>query len=227
MKKVLYILISQLIIIASTSMSFANDKFTRCMMDPRPSIVFRTSLGKLEYDFSKDRKELSHRAGRPILGRAERRTGATMITKSNAVKHGKGFCVAPKVIEIYVGIAKPVIFVASEFKKDTCYYNFVLRHEQAHMQTTIRLLERFVSVAPDMFKVAAKGVRPIYVTNASQISEASQILYDEYRGILDKMKEKFDEETEKEQEKIDAPELSNLIIEVCGKYYTKENDPLR
>ncbi|MDR1694083.1 MAG: hypothetical protein LBR70_02675 [Lactobacillaceae bacterium] len=221
MKKVFFIL-TFIFTVADINQCLAKS-FDRCPFNPTPKVIFRTSLGELEYDFSKSKKDVSAIAEKPALGLAQRRLGAFLSMQNVGIRYGKGYCVMPEEIEIYIGIAKPIIYVSSEFKPGECFYNFIVRHEQAHIQTTIRMLDHFVRVAPGTFSQATRKIRPIYIKDQGDLETANQQLYDEYSSIITQMKDKLEIETEKEQVKIDAPELDNLIIETCAKHYKDIN----
>lgn len=200
------------------SLAMANNSFERCLGAAYPRIEFYSSLGKLEYDFTKNNKELEQIAGEKVSGLAHRKLGQYVTIETDGVRYGKGYCVTPTMISVYIGVGRPTIYVSSDLEKDTCLYNFVLRHEEAHMQTTIRMLDHFVKSAPTIFKLSAKKIRPVYVNSPSEANNAAQILADEYNKIAEELRNKLHEETEKEQNKIDDPKLNRLAFEVCKNF---------
>jgi len=216
MRKVFFILTTCALLLRASYV----DALARCDVPNNPKITFYSSLGKLVYDFSMDYKGISKRANKidSVLGLAERRLGQAIRIKLAGVPYRSGYCIVPTEIEVYVGIGAPTIFVTNDYKPEECHYKFVLRHEQAHMQVSIRMLEHFVKEAPERFRMASALVAPVFITNQSQIGDARQTLFDEYSAIVTVLREALDEAVEEEQQKIDDEKIRGLIVEVCGKH---------
>lgn len=222
MKKIIIKYILLLLFIVIPSKGFANSSFSPCPFKANAKVFFYSSYGKLEYDFTKTSAELTSMFGSPIRGLARKMIGQRTQGKFTRVKYGKGFCVVPIEIKAYIGIGKPVIYVGSEYKPRTCDFNFILRHEQAHMQTSIRMIDQFVTLAPNRLKYAEQHIRPLYIENLSDFQAAYQQILDEYSNIVELMTKKLNQETDKEQEKIDGDSVRLLGYEVCHKHYEKE-----
>ncbi|MDD4557146.1 MAG: hypothetical protein PHE89_07505 [Alphaproteobacteria bacterium] len=203
--------------------AFAADDLPRCPTFSNPKIEFYSSLGELKYDFSKNKEELRILNGTPVYGFAQRRFGSSYRYKLHYNRFGKGGCVAPERIMVFMGIAQPIIYVANEYKQGECIHNFILRHEQAHMQISVRMLSQFMKVAPEMFTYAIRSIKPIYVKNQSETDAAGKVLAKEYARIIKQMRDVLQEETDLEQDKIDVDELTSLKFEVCWEHMKTKN----
>ncbi len=218
MRKVFFILTICLLFPSAAS---AADNFKRCSVAPKPQINFYTSYGKLVYDFSKTEEEISKMFGSHVLGLAQRKTGTAYQYSSASVRYGDGFCASLKKLDVYIGIQSPKIYVNSKFEEGSCLHKFVLRHEQAHMQVTVRMLEQFVTVAAERLFWASRQMKPILVYNQSEANAAYKIISDSYKEMIIQMRETLDKEIEIEQKTIDAEDLKGLESEVCGEDYAK------
>lgn len=222
MKTFILIFIITFSIIVNSSISFANTTFSECPFKANAKVLFYSSYGKLNYDYTKNNQELSQMVGTPIAGLAERLVGYSVRGAFTLVKYGKGYCVVPTEIKAYIGISKPIIYVSSDYKPKSCYFNFILRHEQAHMQSSIRMIEQFITLAPNRIRYAEQYIKPLYIENQSDYQTASSQLLDSYSKIVKIMKDKLQEETDKEQKKIDGDNVKYLDNEVCYKHNEKE-----
>lgn len=228
MKKTIRFLLSFLFVYVNTS-DIYGQSLPRCQTHINPKINFFSSLGELEYDFSKNSQEISALTDKSVVGLATTSFGATHHVKYHLNRFGKGYCVSAKEIMVFVGISKPTIYVTNEYLEGSCFHNFVLRHEQAHMQTSIRMLDHFMKNAPNMFTYAIRRIQPIYAKDQAEIDRAGDVLYQEYLAVIESMKTVLQRESDVEQDKMDAENVKYLLREVCWeqmkeyKQFSKEN----
>lgn len=196
-----------------------------CAYTTTPKIFFYSAFGKLEYDFTKSSAEIKQIARTEysedtvILGLATRRLISSTRLKLGSNRYGKsGFCSTPREIHVYIGSKRPTIYVSNQLEKNSCDFLLTLRHEEAHIQTTLRMLNQFIKHAPDKFKKLSVHVKPIYVKNQSEADLAYNLIQEQYSDLAKVLTAELEKEIKKEQNKIDDPKLRSLHEEVCKRH---------
>lgn len=179
---------------------------------PNPQIEFKTSYGKLSYDFSKNLQELTS-LGKTygILEQGLFASGLAVVgvnweVSLNSISRVVGdydICVIPTKIDIFIGYQDPIIYMSNELRPNTCNYNVVLRHEQTHHQINKAALEYFIPRLRESISEIIKDVKPLHVDSSSKIDYATNELTDNYIYKIEPLIENFKQELLKEQGKLD------------------------
>lgn len=207
--------------------------FTPCLdVEFSPQIVFSTSYGQLSFDFSKNTKTISQIAAQ--IGHKERKIFATGLatvnveneyvigTKALPVKTGKGFCVVPEEIQVFVGFSRPVIYISNELEKNSCQYNLVMLHEKTHQRINKTALDYFVPYFQFAAKKIGHELTPIYIDDLSAIDAATDDMTQIFSDRFDKVLQVFKKELAVEQGKLDNQINYSLEDDICKNFNARQ-----
>lgn len=189
-----------------------------------PEIVFTTSYGKLNYDFSLNTRSLTELGQK--LGIIEKGLFASglatvgvnwelSVDTISRVLEEDDICVIPVKVNIFVGYEDPVIYISKELKPNTCEYNVVLRHEQTHQQINKLALEYFIPRLKKAVEAISKDIRPVEIERLSQIDETSEEISKSYIREISPLVEHFKKELFKEHGKLDNQDNYNYESNIC------------
>lgn len=220
---IIYFLLPQLLPAAAQEV-MPNPKQLCETIVPSPQINFTTSYGKLVYDFSKTKSELTelgNRAG--IFESGTFAAGLALVnisyeynlTTSRKVMWNNDLCVIPTAIDIFIGYKNPIIYMASELQPGSCTYNLVLRHEQVHQQINTEALEFFIPRFRKQINEIVKEVAPVHLTAAEPQDKAAAILTAAYTAKLNELVAVLRTEILTEQHKLDNSGNYRMEGDVC------------
>lgn len=228
MKKLFFVLTFIIFCALTTSVSEAG------VCDPykqMPDLKFSTSYGKLKYDTSYSRRQLTTLGEQfGILEQGLFASGLATVNVAyqlsvSTVSHratDSVICVVPKIVNIYIGYQEPTIYLAKELKKDSCEYNVVLRHEQTHQQINISALEYFI---PQLRKAAISVIgnaKPLEIKDLKDFDTATQQFVKRYTRQLEPLINFFKTELLKEQGKLDNRNNYKMEDNLCKYYHAHE-----
>lgn len=192
-----------------------------------PEIKFSTSYGKLVYDVTNDRRQLTALGEK--LGIVEHglfasglaTIGVNYQVSVNAASRRAPdgtICVIPTEVEVFIGYQNPIIYISNDLQPGSCEYNLVLRHEQTHQQINVTALEYFIPKLQQASKVIINNVNPLAVTKQEQVEPAIQELIGTYAKKLEPLIDFFKKELLREQSKLDNPRNYQMEGNLC-RYY--------
>lgn len=195
-----------------------------------PEVHFSTSYGKLEYDYSRNREEITnissttgfHESGAFLSGLAtvniekEAEVGTITETVQDNV-----ICVIPRKVNVYVGLRNPKIYLSRDLRKGSCSYNVVLRHEQTHQRINKSALDYFIPIFQEAARKIAGKLKPIQISSYAEMDTASRRLSEQMYNEFEKIVNAFKTELAAEQKKLDSS--SNYAAEenICRNYNAK------
>lgn len=226
MKKLFFVLIISGIFF---SVSFASSEETareECENSAvPPEIVFTTSYGKLIYDFSLGRQELSRMAQQAgIFEQGVFAAGLALVninseyelTTVTKTLSNNDRCILPQRLDVYIGFSRPIIYMAKELVSGSCNYNLVLRHEQVHQQINKQALEYFIPLIRRQLAEDVKKIPPAYVGRMDSEDKAAAELTQKFYDTVTPLVNQLRDQILAEQRKLDS--RSN---------YKKESDTCR
>lgn len=195
-----------------------------------PEVHFSTSYGRLVYDYSYNREEITNissgtefqESGAFLSGLAtvsiekEAEVGTITETIGDNI-----ICVLPRKVNVYVGLSNPKIYISRDLRKGSCTYNVVMRHEQTHQRINKAALDYFIPI----FKVAAEkmaqNLKPIQISSYAEMDSASRRLSEQMYNEFEKIVNIFKKKLAVEQSKLDSG--SNYAAEenICRDYNKK------
>lgn len=195
-----------------------------------PKINFFTSYGRLIYDFSQSKQQITRLGAQ--MGHKESSSfasGLALIVVENEYQVGASakfsfrghFCVVPKEINVYVGFAKPRILISKDLQKNTCEYNLVMLHEQTHHQINRKVLEYFLPHLQHSAEIIGSELPVLKIKNLSELPAATETLSGIFDARFNKVLEVFKKELAIEQGKLDN--RGNYILEgdICKNFNAK------
>ena len=197
---------------------------------PDPKVNITTSYGVLQYDYTQTVPQLTSigtksgtgEAGAFVEGLAVATTIWEMSMSVLPVPEGNKICIVPVEVDIFIGYKNPVIYIAKELSPNSCRFNLVMRHEQAHMQINKSALDYFIPILAESIRKLAKDIRPVLIGNTqAQFQEAQNKFTEEYQRNIRPMVDTFIYERGKEQGKLDNYQHYKLENEVCNEFNKK------
>ncbi len=232
MKKVFFALIFSGCLVNICS---ANDDLKRykdeCLgvMD-KPEVVVKYSLGRLKYDFEKNREFINKERKKSEIyvgnkygedvdvdGLTSVRRGFEVKLDTKQIVVSKGYkCIVPEKIEVFLGYFNPKIYIANDLPKDSCRYNLALRHENTHMQIYVEALLYYMPELKVLTHKAVEDVGVRIVEPKANIQHDAEGLYADYIAYLNVGVSKWQKSMMKQQKKLDS--IKNYIIEsrICS-----------
>jgi len=182
-----------------------------------------SSYGKLNYDLSKSKSyitALAKKTGKidkglfaSGLSTLKIKSDINLATKSK--KRKNFYCVYPSSISVFVGYEKPKIYIAKDIRQNTCKFNMVKRHEQAHQQINISTLEYFIPKFSIYAKKIAYELEPIKVYTEKDADNATKYMLDKYNQEFEKMVDIFKNELKIENGKLDTNTNYKIEAGIC------------
>lgn len=198
----------------------------------KPEIKITTSYGQLSYDFSRTTEQISRIAAN--TGHRESSFFATGLativikgeyevgTKAHPLDNQAGYCVAPKVINIFVGFTTPRIYISNELEKDSCNYNLVLLHERTHQRINKSTLDYFLPFFKKAAAEIADNIKPRKIKDGSQMTSATNDITREFSEKFEKVVDVFKKELAIEQGKLDNNINYSMEDKICRKFNEKQ-----
>ena len=175
-----------------------------------PEIDIKYSYGKLKYDYSKDKEEITKLANNTgILEKGIFALGLSSIDINFDIKtenvtdfiDKNSFCVYPQKIIISIYFKNPTIYISNQLKKESCEYNLVKRHEQTHIQINKAALDYYLPLFYRGAEKIANNISPINVSALSDINKASDQIAEQFNQkfyiIFNYVKQQILEEQQK------------------------------
>ena len=88
------------------------------------------------------------------------------------VFNGKYFCVFLKSVDIVVGFKSFPIVIDKAYKKDSCEYNAILKHENQHITDALYVFDTMYDRLKKNINDIVDSVEPLYVDNADSVPKA-------------------------------------------------------
>ncbi len=191
---------------------------------PTPKIEFYTSYGKLQYDFTKSIEEITSMTKKTELKeKGLFASGLTAIkinmdiSLNSTVKqlNKKTYCIYPKDVKLSIYYKDPTIYIANSLKPNTCEYNVVLRHEQAHVQINKTALDYFIPLFHKAAIEIFKSIKTREVNSKLQTKQASQEIAEEFDLKFTPIYNYFKQQIFTEQQKLDNDNNYKYESSIC------------
>lgn len=205
MKKLFFILISFFYISGSALAACPE-------IVPLPKIKLLSSYGKLQYISDKNNQQITDLAAthgiieQGIFAYGLSTVQIHMDVSLKAIGDSVAeydICVYPTTVELSIYFADPTIYISNQLSPKSCEYNVVLRHEQTHQQINKAALDYFLPLFNSAASKIAASIKPINVSNISEIDAASNELTEKYNQKLRPLLTFFKQQLLKEQLKLD------------------------
>lgn len=206
-------------------------EFISCnAINPDPTIIFKTSYGKLVHDLSHPVASVNSMSG------THKEPGWLTVGLASAPIHssigGEYFvkkisanvtCVLPSKIEVYVGYVDPLIYISKEYQEDKCKFSVVIRHEQTHQRINKLTLDYFIPLMDKAIRNAIADVKAVKVASPEQGREGWMLLYKYYRARLQPIIDTMVEARNAEHAKMDSMTSYRMQWDMCDKFAKRVN----
>lgn len=201
--------------------SIAHPVHARCKsQQPRSFVTYETE--KTEYIITKDVNSLTTMHGkigpRHVLGLAGGEVGAKLTADFELKRETDGrYCLyIDKVNTVFY--AKPKVYIASNFKKGTCEYSQVLKHEEKHVKTLKRAHKDYMSRFRSHMRWSLRDLpvfEPMSVDEANEKrGEYMQMISNNLTSFI----EKINEDVAERQRKVDSKEEYARVLKNCSRW---------
>ena len=165
--------------------------------------------------------EIQHLAGPeiaarhyPLLGMALAKVVYGMETNTDVSESDDGsFCATVKKVDVKVGFARRVLFVAREASADACVDREVLAHERRHARVDDEALDAFVPKLSKRLRAAMLSMRP---TPAASAGAARTNVATAATAQMEKFMQQFDAHREAMHRALDSPQELDQLRAACG-----------
>lgn len=215
---------------ANAALAAGYGRFVSCnAMNPTPEIIFKTSYGKLKYDFSLNKEQLTEKSnlrsrqpekGVYSAGFAPISFSSYIFVKQAEVKYldDNNYCVLPTLVEAYLGFENPAIYVINDIPQNSCKFSQVLRHEQVHQRINKLTLDYFLPIYFKEVQKAVREVRAVKIHSREQAQEGMKQLSKYYKARMDPVFEEFAKAVDEEQKKLDNWVNYNAEDKLCREF---------
>ena len=220
MKKLFFVLTLSFFLIPS---AFCNDECSDIQINPK--INFTSSFGKLVYDNTKSKEELTTLAKQHNfiekglfangLSTVNINFDISLKTYTTDTTNNK-YCVIPDEINIFLGLDSPIIYLSKTLKENTCEYDIVLRHEKTHQQINKKTLEYYLPLFKDTSSSIIKNTKVLTIDNIEQLDTTTNDYIKIYNQKLNPLVDFIKKEILTQQQKLDNPDNYKYENSLCN-----------
>ncbi len=155
-----------------------------------------------------------HGPGKRVLGLADTGLAFGWSVGFQWQARGEGFCFWVRHTELTIRNPSPDIYVAREYRRNSCPYRAILSHERQHMKISRAQIDRYL---PRLRWVLTSlriptGGRPIFVTSAEAAKSEVQALMKE---LVEPLFEEMTEALRAAQAKLDSAASYRRLRQAC------------
>jgi hypothetical protein len=198
-----------------------------CAAPPPPVISVQRVAGKVERD---DRlglrdlgkldlsKSIEGQGHAPfVFGFTEMETWVDVRVRTYAQPEGGRFCVWPTRVEVTVAPSF-IVRVAREARGNSCFFDYVLAHEQHHVAVEESEVERLVGAAHARLALEVAALRPALLASEAAGNASAERTAGRLRDlVLDLIAQRRPGRLARHQAEVEAPS-EKVIDTVCGGY---------
>ncbi len=199
-----------------------------CVPRIPPKVSVIPSKSQVKYDFSKSRSDLQNFDIDTISPYGPEHkshvgglmSGSIQIGRSIGYMHetykqvGKG-CVHLKEIDVKIHI-EPTIYIASEYKKGSCLYNEILKHEKKHVREDQLIVNKYAMKIGQALAKVMDDNGPVFGPYKIEELPAIQKNMNETLGtVIDSFNTKMNDERRVRQQAIDSRSEYDQVSERC------------
>jgi hypothetical protein len=198
-----------------------------CAAPPPPVLSVQRVAGKVERDDRLGVRDLGkldpsksiegEGHARFVFGLTEMETWVDVRLRTYAQPEGSRFCVWPTRVEVTVS-PRFVVRVAREARGSSCFFDYVLAHEQHHVAVEESEVERFVGAAEARLAPEVAALRPeLLASEAAGNATAARTAGRLRDLVLDLIAQRRPGRLARHRAEVDAPS-EKVIDTVCGGY---------
>lgn len=180
-------------------------------------------MGRVFFDHSKSQAQLKRMSGKKVSKAwlVNGLTKRTYTTQSNArfvmrpTGSGGYYCVRLSSVDLTVGLGRIDVYVANKYRKNTCAFQAIMRHEREHVEINRRVLRRVMGRIEDQVRTAVYRFKPF--STRSQ-AEARDKLSTYFKKALEPLYRKLDNDANLENARIDTEQSYKYLRGQCDQW---------
>lgn len=142
------------------------------------------------------------RKGTVVLGMTEIKLSSGVKVRYVGSRSGQSTCVSVAKMEINFGLKQHKVHLPREYKRGSCQFNVVLRHEMAHVDVNRRSVRKYATALKNEMRSALRRGGAVA---ASSMIKGQNIQAVRIQKVIDDNVSRFNEEVTKLHDAIDAP----------------------
>ena len=196
--------------------------FAKCPSQ-KPFAQIKYSVSPTEYIKTSNADHLTrmHTGGvgiDKVLGLAGGEVGTSFKAAFEVKQRKSGlYCLNVKKIKATF-FARPKVYIASNFKRGTCEYANVLRHEEKHVKTLVRTHKEYMPKFKLHLRSTARDLPVLPEMALSEANEKKQIFVDQISRDLASYMQEIMEEVAIRQKEVDSQEEYERVLRRCKKW---------
>jgi len=173
------------------------------VLDPAASITTHKSLRQI--NASATGQGLVHKGSR-ALGTTQSEVEASMNMNFVGQKQIRGqqhiFCLNTKFVKARFGHRKLIVNLPREYRRGSCQYNVVHRHEMAHVDVNRQGVRKYAAILKSELE---RELRRIGTLQVKTMGRGTQIFEKRLKAVVEAVTKRFNSEIKVLHGKIDAP----------------------
>ncbi|MGN7437862.1 MAG: hypothetical protein ACTHOO_04385 [Alcanivorax sp.] len=201
--------------------------FARCGSH-KPHSFISYEVEDTEYIITKNVRGLTAMHGQfgasNVLGLAGGEVGARLVAEFE-LKHERGdkYCLYVDKVDT-VFFAQPKVYIANNFKKDTCEYSQVLKHEEKHVDTLIKAHREYMSKFRSHMRWSVRDLPVLEPMTLDEAHEKRAFFINIISGHITSFIQKINEDVAQRQKKVDSKGEYERVLNNCSRWDEKIQD---
>lgn len=142
------------------------------------------------------------RKGAIVLGITEIKLRSGVKVHYVGSRSGQFTCVSVSKMEINFGLKQHKVHLPREYRRGSCQFNVVLRHEMAHVDVNRRSVRKYATALKNEMRSVLRRAGPVA---ASSMIQGQNIKAAQVQKVIDENVSRFTEEVTKLHDAIDKP----------------------
>lgn len=194
----------------------------------RPATSLKYEIEPVEYIRTLSAKQLSifHSpfSQNTVLGLAGGQVGTRFEASFKIKEVSKNkYCLNLKKIEAVL-FAKPQVHIAKNFKRGTCEYNAVLKHENKHIKVLKRAHREYLPHYRKHLRVTSKKVPVLPPMSLKEATQKKHVLMAQIKVDLNVYQNRIMQDVAERQKKVDTAEEYQRVNDRCKRWEKRLNE---
>ena len=198
-------------------------KCKKIMIENHPKINVFYNFGNLQINENKNSNEIKKISEKYSPKIDLTINGYTLLNHYNKINlsakrvllDDTNYCIYPESINYFIGYENNIMYLSSEMKKDSCQYQQVKRHEEAHVDYAHTILLFSAKAIKNKIQQITLNLKPIVSTNYKE--NHAQTFIDIYDNLLQPTLTLFQGALSEQQKKLDTLENYKFETSICLK----------
>jgi hypothetical protein len=194
--------------------------------DSTVNIYVKNTPAKVIYKTGHSRSDLERlqrTRGRHVSGGKWKILGLTQTDFKYSIKTsakfkqtaGGRFCAYPVSYDLNIGYADFLVYIDRKYRRSSCEYRAILKHENAHVALYKGYLKRYLPYIRKQARAAALGVRPVVVSTPNL---GTKYIQEQLQRRIRPLIQKLNREADHSNARIDTPKSYRKVQLLCDNW---------